>query len=112
MVIGLGGVGNHTSDWQNRTTAKWESDLLITGMITDRIGQQDALSPIDHNQKVKVSFVIFKYDNYKQNNLEKWLLRLWEQSSEINPLNFTKSPIWIGHYREWLAHVTVRLQLD
>lgn len=48
-------------------------------MITDRIGQQDALSPIDHNQKVKVSFVIFKYDNYKQENyLEKWLLRLFE----------------------------------
>ena len=50
MVTGLSGVGNHTpSDWQNRTTAKRESDLLIMGMITDRIGQQHVLLPIDHN---------------------------------------------------------------
>ena len=28
-------IGNHTSDKQNRTTAKRESDLLITSMITD-----------------------------------------------------------------------------
>ena len=26
-------VCNHTSDWQNRTTAKREPDLLITSMI-------------------------------------------------------------------------------
>ena len=30
-------VCNHTSDKQNRTTAKRESDLLITSMITDFI---------------------------------------------------------------------------
>ena len=37
------------SDSQNQTTAKWESDLLIMSMITDRIGQQEVLFPI--NQK-------------------------------------------------------------
>ena len=29
--------------------AKWESDLLITSMITDRIGRHDILLPINHN---------------------------------------------------------------
>jgi len=36
-------VSNHTSDYQNRTTAKRESDLLITSMITDWIGRHDVL---------------------------------------------------------------------
>ena len=30
-------------------TAKRESDLLITSMITDRIGRRKVLSPINHN---------------------------------------------------------------
>ena len=34
---------------QNRATAKWESDLVITSVIKDRIGQQEVLLPIDHN---------------------------------------------------------------
>ena len=29
-------VCNHTNDLQNRTTAKRESDLFITSMITDK----------------------------------------------------------------------------
>ena len=37
------------SDSQNQTTAKWESDLLIMSMITDRIGQQEVLFPINQN---------------------------------------------------------------
>ena len=40
MVTGLSGVQfglNHTSDYQNQTTTKWESDLLIVSMIADRI---------------------------------------------------------------------------
>ena len=40
---------NHTSDQQNRRTAKRESDLLITSMISDRIGQQEGLLPINQN---------------------------------------------------------------
>ena len=32
----------------NRTT-KWESNLFITSMITDRIGRQEILLPINHN---------------------------------------------------------------
>ena len=30
MVIGLSGDCKHTSDQNNRTIGKWESDLLIT----------------------------------------------------------------------------------
>ena len=37
-----------TSDQQNRTTGKWESDLLITSMITDRIRRHKVLLPVDH----------------------------------------------------------------
>ena len=52
MVIGLSGVQfglyGHTSDKQNRTTAKRESDLLITSMITDWIGRHEVLLPINH----------------------------------------------------------------
>ena len=33
-------VCNHTSDWQNRTVAKRDPDLLITSMIMDRIERQ------------------------------------------------------------------------
>ena len=39
----------HTSDWQNWTTSKRESNLSITGMITDRIGRWEVLLPINHN---------------------------------------------------------------
>ena len=42
-------VCNHTSDKQNRTTSKRESDLLITRMITDRIGRHEELLPINQN---------------------------------------------------------------
>ena len=42
-------VCNHTSNWQNRTTAKRESDLSITSIITDRIGRHKVLLPINHN---------------------------------------------------------------
>ena len=37
------------SDSQNQTTAKWESDLLIMSMITDRIGPHKVLFPIYQN---------------------------------------------------------------
>ena len=42
-------VCNHTSDYQNRKTAKQESDLLIISMITDWIGRHDVLLPIYQN---------------------------------------------------------------
>ena len=42
-------VCNHTSDKQNWMTVKRESDLLITRMITDRIGRHEVLSPINQN---------------------------------------------------------------
>ena len=42
-------VCNHTSDLQNQTTAKRESDLSITSVITDRIGRHEVLLPINHN---------------------------------------------------------------
>ena len=41
-------VRNHTSDQQNRTTTKLESDLLIKSLITDRIGRHEVLFPVNH----------------------------------------------------------------
>ena len=43
---GTNTVCNHTSDRQNRTTARRESDLLIESMITDREG---VLLPTNYN---------------------------------------------------------------
>ena len=43
---GCEGGYNHRSDEQNRTTAKRESDLLITSMITDRTGRHNVLLSI------------------------------------------------------------------
>ena len=40
MVIGQ-------SDQQNWTTSKWESNLLITSLITDQMGQHKVLLPIN-----------------------------------------------------------------
>ena len=40
---------NHTRDEQNWITAKRESNLLIMSMITDRIGRQEVLLPINHH---------------------------------------------------------------
>ena len=60
-------VCNHTSDWQNRTTAKRESDLLITSMITDWIGRREALLPINQN-----------YDKIRETNkpsIERWTIK-------------------------------------
>ena len=42
-------VCNHTSDKQNGTIAKRESDLLIKSMITDRIGRYELPLPINRN---------------------------------------------------------------
>ena len=44
MVIGV----SDTSDKENRTTAKRESDLLIDSMTTDRIGPHEVLLSIHH----------------------------------------------------------------
>ena len=41
---------NHISDWQNWTTVKRESNLSITSMITDGIGQQEVLLPTNHSR--------------------------------------------------------------
>ena len=52
---------------QNRTTAQRESDLLITSMITDRIGRHEILLPINHKnynyREKKNSQVIWKREN-------------------------------------------------
>ena len=42
-------VCNHTRDEQNWITAKCESNLSITSIITDRIGRQEVLLPINNN---------------------------------------------------------------
>ena len=40
-------VCKHEGDQQNRTTAKQESEFLITGTITDEIGRRDVLLPVN-----------------------------------------------------------------
>ena len=45
-------VRNHTNDWQNRTTAKGESDLLITSIITDRIRRHEVLLYLSKKKKI------------------------------------------------------------
>ena len=50
----------------NRTTAQRESDLLITSMITDRIGRHEVLLPIYHknyNFREKNSQVMKESEN-------------------------------------------------
>ena len=42
-------VCNHSSDWQNWTTATKDSDLWITSMITGRIGRHEVLLLIYQN---------------------------------------------------------------
>ena len=43
-------VCNHTCDLQNWMTARRESDLSITSVITDRIGRHEFLLPIKNNR--------------------------------------------------------------
>ena len=44
-------VCNHTCDLQNWMTARRESDLSITSVITDRIGRHEFLLPIIKNNR-------------------------------------------------------------
>ena len=52
-ILGPSGVQfrNHTNDWQNRTTTKGESDLLITSIITDRIRRREVLLYVYKKEK-------------------------------------------------------------
>ena len=71
MIIGLTRVsfGLKSNEWlQNLTTAKWESDLLITSMITDRNGQYEVLLTINHNY--------YNFRKEQMNWFEKGLLEL------------------------------------
>ena len=78
MIIGLTRVsfGLKSNEWlQNLTTAKWESDLLITSMITDRNGQYEVLLTINHNY--------YNFRKEQMNWFEKGLLELiiWDKNS-------------------------------
>ena len=95
-------VCNHTSDEQNRTTAKRESDLLITSMITDWIGRHDVLLPINQN-----------YDKIRETNrpsIERWTIEiaLAASASAISAFlkthkcklipNWTRKTVWLLIY--------------
>ena len=78
MIIGLTRVsfGLKSNEWlQNLTTAKRESDLLITSMITDRNGQYEVLLTINHNY--------YNFRKEQMNWFEKGLLELiiWDKNS-------------------------------
>ena len=60
-------IATRTFAWTlNWTTAKRESDLLITSMITDWIGQHEVLLPINHK-------------NYSFREKEKQSLKYWQR---------------------------------
>ena len=75
-------VCNHTSDKQNRTTAKRESDLLITSMITDWIGRHDVLLPINQNWQIRET---------NKASIERWTIlkryECWKTSSLLNKVH-------------------------
>jgi len=60
MVIGL-----------SRTTAQRESDLFVTSMITDRIGQHEVLLPINHKN----------YNFREKKNTKEWKGKICIKSS-------------------------------
>ena len=82
----------HTIDLPHRRKGKWESDMLITSMITDCIGRNEVLLPINYyhcnfrqgnklfSQNGKLIIPIFKYLNiwtFTQYTLKS----LWNQLS-------------------------------
>ena len=70
-------VRKHTSDKQNRTTAKQESDLLITSMITDRIGRHKVLQINQNSDKILGTYYLTVKSNHK----------LWNISLILSPQN-------------------------
>ena len=75
-------VCNRRSNFQNRTSAKWESNLLITSMIKDRIGRHKVLLPINHNRynfrkhQIRLGQILYKNSSIFEVSLffsYKWL---------------------------------------
>ena len=102
-------VCNHTSDEQNRTTAKRETDLLITSMITDRIGRHDVLLPINQN-----------YDKIRETNkpsIEHWRLNVVmnaeQHSSLLNKVhpNSARKMTRTVQLQAWCIHCPINAQI-
>ena len=91
MVIGPSGVqlGLQSYEWLTKlTTAKQESNLLIMSMITNRIGQQEVLLPINHN-----------HCNFQKQQIHSGQISLVETTSTVKKfLHFGNSSIfsWIS----------------
>ena len=103
-------VCNHTSDKQNRTTAKRESDLLITSMITDWIGRHDVLLPINQN-----------YDKIRETNkpsIERWtilnvVMNAEKHSSLLNKVhrNSARKMTRTVQLQAWRVHCPINAQI-
>ena len=52
-------VCNHTSDLQNRTTAKRGSDLSVTRIIIDRIGRQEVKTMTKFEKETRHRLYVF-----------------------------------------------------
>ena len=78
----------HTSDLQNWTTAKRESDLSVTRMITNRIGRHEVLLPINHNH----------YNFRKKKHIE--------QTSLVGTMSEAKN-LEISHFFSWLMVIVI-----
>ena len=85
-------VCNHTSDKQNRKTAKRESDLLITSMLTDWIGRHEVLLLINHKN----------YDYVKRG---KFALKYWQRRRKHSKMAKTQKQARTRNYNfecDWL----------
>ena len=93
-------VCNHASDKQNQTTAKQESDLSITSMITDRIGRHEVLLPINHN---RYNFRKKQIHLGQKSPVEKKVLRTKFLHIGNSPFFFSISGCCYGHFAPLLT---------
>ena len=99
---------NHMSDYQNQSTASQESDLLITCMITDQIGQHEILLPIIHKYN-KIFNIIGSFQIKTQE-----ILSYFFASSEKKPFKYVWWHVlynYLGMMHTVLLHCPISAEL-
>ena len=100
---------NHMSDYQNQSTASQESDLLITCMITDQIGQHEILLPIIHKYN-KIFNIIGSF----QIKTQEILRVIFFASSEKKPVKYVRWHVlynYLGMMHTVLLHCPITAEL-
>ena len=113
-------VCNYTSDWQNRRTAKQDSDLSIIGMITDRTGRHKALLTINHNRynswKQQIHFgqtsTVKTIPKVKHSSILEIPQGFFFRISGFVVVIVISSVIGGFGWKVWLASLTARLQVS